>query len=349
VNASPGREELGSELAAHFAALALAGLHREYPNKIAHVLLGDDDARPPRSLTPAFYGCFDWHSAVHSHWTLVRLLRACPGSSFEEQATRALDLSFTEDKIAGELAYASAPGRAGFELPYGMGWLLTLAAELGEWQEPRARRWSRALAPLENHARERMRAWLVKLPRPVRTGEHGQSAFGLALMLDWARRQKDSDLFSTCVREARRLYAADVRGPLHLEPGGYDFLSPCLAEADLMRRVLAPHAFAEWLGRFLPEIPSRASDPFLEPVSCPDPTDGRLAHLDGLNLSRAWMLEGIAEALDPGDGRRAVLSAAAERHRSAGVAAVTGEHYEGSHWQGTFAVYLLTGRGRPVL
>jgi hypothetical protein len=348
VTASDSRHELDAELAAHFVTLALAGLHREYPNKISHVLDSDQDAAPPRRLTPAFFGCFDWHSAVHGHWTIVRLLRCCPASSFEAQASRALETSFTDEKIAGEIRYVRAPGRSGFQVPYGMGWLLTLAAELAEWDDPRARRWMRTLAPLESIAAERMTSWVSKLPWPVRTGEHVQSAFGLSLLLDWAARRGREATAQQVATRARELYGNDVAGPLHLEPSGYDFLSPCLAEADLMRRVLPGAAFADWLGRFLPGIPEQATAPWISPVTCPDPGDAKLAHLDGLNLSRAWMLQGIADALDPTDPRCSALLSAAAAHQLAGIAAVDGQHYEGSHWQGTFAVYLLTGRGRAL-
>lgn len=336
--------ELDARLAARFADLALGALHREYPNKITHILNSDADVAPPRELTPTFYGCFDWHSAVHGHWCLVRLVRCVPGAPFDEPATRALDRSFRNEHVAGELDYLSAPGRRSYEVPYGMAWLLTLARELGEWQDPRAERWQRIIAPLERLAVDRMLGWLGRLPWPVRTGEHTQSAFGIALLLDWARARGRADVADQAARATRALYGNDRDGPLHLEPSAYDFFSPCLAEADLLRRVLDAREYADWLTRFLPQL-SAARRPFLEPVRCPDPSDGKLAHLDGLNLSRAWMLEGIAGALAASDNRRGVLLDAARAHREAGVAAVTGEHYEGSHWQGSFAVYLLTRRG----
>lgn len=328
------------EQARHFAELALRAVHREYPNKLAHVLHSDADVRAPRELTPLFYGCFDWHSSVHSHWSLVRILRSAPGAELERRIEGALERSFVSENVAGELAYLRGPGREGFEAPYGMAWLLTLARELWEWDDPRARRWAEVLAPLEALGAERLVRWARRLPFPVRTGEHTQSAFGLALLIDWARARGDDDCASFAIGRARELHATDRDAPLHLEPSGYDFFSPCLSVADLMRRALGTEELSRWLARFLPNI----SESFLSPVSCPDPADAKLSHLDGLNLSRAWMLEGIASALGPSDPRRGVLERAAEAHRSAGVAAVTGEHYEGSHWQGSFAVYLLTRR-----
>jgi hypothetical protein len=334
--------QLDRDQASHFAALALSALHREYPNKLSYVLTSDADVLPPRRLTPAFYGCFDWHSAVHGHWALARLVRLCPGAAFEQDATRALDTSLTDANLAGELRYLHTPGREGFELPYGMAWLLTLARELCEWDDPRAHRWQGVLRPLEQLAAERMLRWATQLPFAVRTGEHTQSAFGLAMFLDWARTRDEratADAIALC---ARKLYASDRDGPIHLEPSGYDFLSPCLSEADLMRRLLEPADLAGWLTRFLPGL---AAPSLPLAVSCPDPADPKLSHLDGLNLSRAWMLEAIASALPETDARRKRLLGSAAQHAARGLAAVTGDHYAGRHWQGSFAVYLLTRRG----
>ena len=339
------RPELDGAHATRFAELALDALHREYPNKIAHLLTSDDDVAPPRALTPLFFGCFDWHSAVHSHWCLVRLLRSGKLGALESAVEHALDRSFSPANVRGELAYLSVPGRKSFELPYGMAWLLLLATELAEWNDPRASRWHALLQPLEALASERLAAWFARLPLAVRTGEHTQSAFALGLALDCARLRGQDALHRSLGARALALHQADRDGPLHLEPSGFDFFSPCLAEADLMRRVLAGQEYARWLDQFLPAL---ARGIALDPVACPDPSDARLAHLDGLNLSRAWMLEGIASALRPEDVRRRALLEAAANHARVGTTAVTGEHYEGSHWQGSFAVYLLTRRGLPA-
>jgi hypothetical protein len=332
--------------AERFARLALACVHQEYPNKIAHTLSGDADVKPPRELTPAFYGCYDWHSAVHGHWLLARLARLAPAAPFAAEARAALGRSLTEENLAAELRYLQAKGRTSFERPYGLAWLLQLAAELREWPDDEARRWAQALAPLEQASAERLAEWLPKLTRPVRVGEHSQTAFALGLVLDWARVAGNQPMESLVVARSRDFYAADRDCPLAYEPSGEDFLSPCLAEADLMRRVLAPRELAAWLERFLPRLPRDGSAGWLEPGVVTDPSDPKLAHLDGLNLSRAWMLEGIAaSAAGP---RRAALLAAARVHREAGLRNVTGEHYEGGHWLGTFAVYLVTGRGLPA-
>ena len=337
---------LDAVVAARFAELALACVHREYPNKISHTLQGDADARPPRELTPAFYGCYDWHSSVHGHWLLARLAKTFPGTPMAERARAALAQSLTAENIAGEVAYLSEPGRASFERPYGLAWLLALAAELRSWDDPQARQWSHDLQPLEGAAAQRVMAWLPRLRYPIRVGEHSQSAFAFGLIHDWAVAADDLGMLRLIDSRAHDYYGSDRNCPLSYEPSGEDFLSPCLAEADFMRRILPPPAFAKWLKRFLPSIPVQGRADWLVPGEVTDRSDPKLAHIDGLNLSRAWMLRGIAGGLPPGDPRARALRAAAAAHANAALPAVTGEHYEGGHWLGTFAVYLLTDAGR---
>src|SRR5436190_5783955 len=341
-NVQPRFDAVAAE---RFAKLALACVGKEYPNKISHVLNSDTDVAPPRKLTPVFYGCYDWHSSVHGHWLLVRLLRTFPDASFAAAARDALGKSLTAENLKREAAYIRGEGRASFERPYGLAWLLQLRAELHEWDDEQAREMSANLRPLEDAAVERLKNWLPKLSHPVRIGEHDQTAFGLGLILDYARSTKNDSLAKLATESARKFFLNDKSCPLNYEPSGEDFLSPCLAEADVMRRVLSRDEFAKWLKEFLPQIPTSASANWLQPVVSPDPSDPKLAHLDGLNLSRAWMLEGIASALPADDPRPPALSAAADAHRRAGLAAVTGEHYEGGHWLGSFAVYLTTQRG----
>jgi hypothetical protein len=339
----PGGLEAGT--ATRLAGLALDCVHREYPNKIAHVLNGDEDVRPPRTLTPAFYGCYDWHSAVHGHWLLVRLARLYPDTAVETPARAALGGSLTEANLSAESVYLDGEGRTSFERPYGLAWLLQLAAELREWDDEQAQAWSAALEPLERAARARLVEWLPKLSHPIRTGEHSQTAFAFGLALDWARGAGDEEMTALLERRTRELYLADRDCPLAYEPSGQDFLSPCIAEADLVRRVLPPAEFAAWLGAFLPGLPLDGSSAWLEPAVVTDPTDGKLVHLDGLNLSRAWMLEGIASGLPEDDPRRAGLLGCAAVHARSGLAQVSAENYEGGHWLGSFAVYLVTRRG----
>ena len=330
-------EDLTPALAARFANLALACVGREYPNKIAHALNSDADVKPPRELTPAFYGCYDWHSSVHGHWLLARLARMFPDAPFAAPARLALDKSLTTANLKAEADYVSAPGRESFERPYGLAWLLELSAELHQWNTPQATKWLQAMQPLETAAVRRISTWLEKLPHPVRSGEHSNTAFALGLMLDYSRSTGASDFERILAQKIREFYFQDVNCPVSYEPSGEDFLSPCLAEADAVRRVIGGEDFAHWFGRFLPSINT------LEPAVVMDPTDGKLAHLYGLNLSRAWMLEGIASALQAVDPARSrTLRESARRHAAAGLTAVTGEHYASGHWLGSFAVYLLT-------
>ncbi len=331
--------------AERFANLALACVHKEYPNKIAHSMNGDADVAPPRKLTPAFFGCYDWHSSVHGHWLLARLARMYPDAPFAPRARTALQQSLTPENIRQEAAYLNAEGRAAFERPYGLAWLLQLGQELREWNDPQARELAANLRPLEQAATDRLKTWLPKLSHPVRSGEHSQTAFAMGLLLDAARGSGDQAFADLLATKARDYFLADKTCPLAYEPSGEDFLSPCLAEADIMRRVLPPKEFAPWLTAFMPDAPATGSGDWLKPAVVTDPSDPKLAHLDGLNLSRAWMLEGIISGLPANDRRIPALRASADAHRQAGVASVTGEHYEGGHWLGSFAVYLVTGRG----
>jgi Protein of unknown function (DUF2891) len=331
--------------AERFASLALACVHQEYPNKISHVLNSDADVAPPRRLTPVFYGCFDWHSSVHGHWLLARLARTFPGAPFTPKAVAALQQSLSRANLEQEARYLNGQGRASFERPYGLAWLLQLGQELSEWNHPAAREMAANLRPLEDAAGARLKVWLPKLSYPVRSGEHSQTAFALGLILDSARASGNREFAALAAHRTRAFYLDDKNCPLSFEPSGEDFLSPCLAEADVMRRVLPVAEFAKWLSQFLPEIPLDGSTRWLSPAVVTDPSDPRLAHLDGLNLSRAWMLEGIMSALPNTDRRRPSLQAAIAAHRATGLASVTGAHYEGGHWLGSFAVYLVTRRG----
>lgn len=396
---SPTQVSIGAAQGDRYVELALSCVEREYPNKIAHVLSGDADVAAPHALTPSFYGCFDWHSAVHGHWLLVRLLRRAATSGptqplWSKPARAVLARHLRGENIAKEVVYLRGAGRASFERPYGLAWLLQLGTELTELAatgDSEAMAWSQALRPLELAAVERLAAWLPKLTHPVRTGEHSQTAFALGLALDWARTPRKSSLSPVVPRllppvttanpasdaipaklaalideRARAFFSKDVACPLSYEPSGEDFLSPCLAEADLMRRVLPMSEFARWLSAFLPLASLRA----LRPAEVSDRTDGKLVHLDGLNLSRAWMLFGIAAAL-PDSSQPAAASTVvpttwptatpfpagisqplklellrlAVAHRDAGLAALSSQSYEGGHWLGSFATYLLSGRG----
>jgi hypothetical protein len=324
--------------ATRFARLALDCIHKEYPNKIAHSLNSDADVKSPRELTPAFYGCYDWHSAVHGHWLLVRLIRVFPHAGFVAEARRELGLSFTAGNIAQEVKYLNAEGRGSFERPYGLAWLLQLAAELKEMDDAEAKQWYATLHPLEQAVTVRLGSWLPKLEHPIRVGEHANTAFGMGLMLDYARITGNAAFGKLVESRARDYYLKDRNCPLSYEPSGEDFLSPCLAEADLVRRILPQGEFARWLTEFLPNVN-------LEPTYVKDFSDGKLYHLAGLNLTRAWMLEGIVSKLPASDARREPFKAMAAKFRQAGLDSIKSEHYEGGHWLGSFAVYLVSGRG----
>ena len=343
----PALEEEG---AAAFAALALDCVTKEYPYGLRLRLESDDDLGLPRDLTPVFYGCYDWHSAVHGHWLLARLTRRFPGADFAAKAREALDHNLTGERVAGELEFVSRKGRRGFERPYGLAWLLQLDAELAEWaadaassedDRGRAARWREALAPLTTNAVERLKEFLEKLEHPVRVGEHKQTAFSVGLIHDWAVSVGDHAMQDLLAARARAWYGGDRDCPVDYEPSGQDFLSPCLAEADFMRRVLPPGEFAAWLDGFLPgPLPET-----LEPVGVPFDEEDAFGHLHGLHLSRAWMLQGIVSALPEDDSRRAPMAALAARNAGAGFAGVDPNNYIGSHWLGSFATYLATNRG----
>ena len=342
----------GSELtpaaASRFAALVLGCARREYPNKLDHVMHNPGDVRSPRDLHPSFYGCFDWHSAVHGHWMLVRLLRTFPDLPEAGEIRRLLDENLAPDRVRLEAAYFAEPGRQSFERTYGWGWLLKLAAELKAIDTPEARRWEAQLRPLTDSVVAAFATFLPKQTYPIRTGVHPNTAFSLSLALDYARVAGDSRLEALVVERARTYYLKDRSGPLAWEPGGEDFLSPCLEEAALMAKVLPPKAFKPWVEAFLPQLVRTGA---LEPAIVSDRKDPKIVHLDGLNLSRARNLGELAAALGPKDPRtaaltraaltRAALTRAALRHAEASLPHIASGNYEGEHWLATFAVRLL--------
>jgi len=322
-----------------FAALALKCVRQEYPNKLDHVMNDAAEVLSPRALHPAFYGCFDWHSAVHGHWMLVRLLREHPGMGRAAEIRAVLEENLAPERIALEVAYLGQANRRSFERTYGWAWLLKLSAELHGWEDPAAQRWAQALQPLAEELATRYRAFLIKQTYPIRTGVHPNSAFSLDLALDYARATKASAFEAQILAGARAWFGRDRRGPLAWEPGGEDFLSACLEEAALMARVLPRPAFRRWLEGFLPGLPEG-----LVPAIVSDRTDPKIVHLDGLNLSRARALHAIAKALGPADPRSLPLRRLADRHARASLPHLASGSYEGEHWLATFAVRLLSER-----
>ena len=322
-----------------FAALALKCVRQEYPNKLDHVMNGAGEVKSPKDLHPAFYGCFDWHSSVHGHWMLVRLLREHPGMARAAEIRAVLDENLSPDRIALEVAYLGQGNRRSFERTYGWAWLLKLSAELRTWDDPSAARWTAALQPLVDELVKQFQAFLPKQTYPIRTGVHPNTAFSLDLALDYARASKDPRFEGLILDRARAWFGRDRRGPLAWEPGGEDFLSPCLEEAALMSRVLPRPAFRRWLDGFLPGLPGG-----LVPAVVSDRTDPKIVHLDGLNLSRARALHRIAAALGPADPRSAALRRLANRHARASLPHLASGSYEGEHWLATFAVRMLSER-----
>ena len=326
-------------------ALSLKCVGREYPNKPSDVQSGDNDVVPPRRLHPAFFGCFDWHSAVHGHWALVRVLKRFPKLPEAGRIRAALSASLTPERIRGEVAYFASGDRRLFERPYGWGWLLRLAAELRAFDDPDAKRWAAALGPLERRMAELILAYLPRLSLPVRAGTHNSTAFALAHVRDYARIAGNPSLVQAVDAAARRFYLGDRRCPTDYEPSGEDFVSPCLAEADLMRRVLPPAEFGPWLDGFLPPLSSRRFRSLLKPPEVRDPKDAKLGHLIGLMFHRAWTLHGIAGALPRGDARRMTLGQLSVIHEYEGLRLIFTSGYGGAHWLASFALFSLTDAG----
>lgn len=337
--AVPEVPALDAAKAGELAALSLACVDREYPNKPGSVVDGDATVVPPRLRTPAFFGCFDWHSAVHGHWTMAAILRRFPDAPRAADIRAALDRHLAPDRIAAEVAFFELPRNRTFERPYGWAWLLRLAAELRAWDDPDARRWADALAPLGDLLARRTADYLARLSVPCREGTHQNTAFALAHVLDWARAAGDDGTAATIVARARDFYLADRACPVAYEPSGEDFVSPCLAEADLMRRVLPPDAFAGWLDAFLPDPASDAFGPLRRPAEVRDAHDPRIGHLIGLSFHRAWTMAGIAGALAADDPRGATLRDLARLHLASGLRQMGDSGYSGEHWLASFAMF----------
>ena len=338
---------ISPELSGRFTRLALDCVQQEFPNKISRTTNTAEAIGRPKDLFPVFYGCFDWHSAVHGHWLLVRQLRVGPqNAAWRAEAIAKLNANITPENVAGELANFRRDARGSWERPYGWAWVLQLTAELREYDDENAKKWLAALEPLEADIVAATKDWLPKLAYPIRLGTHNQSAFAFTLMMDWAEVTGDEEFATLLRQKTLDFHTGDKNCPISYEPSGEDFLSPCLMTADLMRRVTTDqNAYSEWLDDYLPNIPSDSSSDWLKPAIVKDASDGKLVHLDGVNLSRAWNLYNIARALPENDARRASLIAAANVHRDAGVASVSDEHYSGSHWLASFATYLMTDRG----
>ena len=329
--------------AAVFSRLALDCIVTEYPNKPMQVMVGDESALTPRQLHPVFYGCFDWHSAVHGHWLLVRLLKLHSGHLEAQNTRAALAAQFSAEELVAEAEYFDAKHNRSFERMYGWAWLLRLAVELRTFDDPDAQAWAERLAPLEQRIVALTLDYLPRLDWPVRTGVHPNTAFALGQALDFARAAGNGDLEELLIEKSLAYFSADRQYPVNYEPSGEDFFSAALAEADLMRRVLPPPAYSDWLDGLFPGLRQGDLGRLLEPATVSDVTDGKIVHLAGLNLHRAWTMRSVAWALPADDLRAQVLLESASDHLAAGLDYVFSGHYEGEHWLATFAVYGLTG------
>ena len=334
--------ELTKERASAFARLALKGVNKEYPYKTGIVLAGPADVKPPKEFHPAFHGCFDWHSAVHGHWLLVRVLKQYPDLPEAKQIRDVLNDHLTAENIKTEAAYFARPDAKSFERPYGWSWLLKLAEELHTWDDADARKWSANLKPLAELIASRYIEFFPKQTYPIRSGVHSNTAFGLSFAHDYARAVRDKKLQDAIEDRAKSYYGKDVDAPARWEPDGADFLSPSLCEADLMRRVLPPAEFRDWFHKYLPGAAKGEPDTLFAPATVTDRSDLQLVHLDGLNLSRAWCMKGIAGALPADDPARKVLLDSAARHAEAGLKHVASGDYAGEHWLASFAVQILS-------
>ncbi|MBI4902051.1 MAG: DUF2891 domain-containing protein [Acidobacteria bacterium] len=335
-----GSARLTLDGAAHLASLPMKCLHQEYPNKTGHTIETAEDAvRTPKQLHPAFYGCFDWHSSVHGHWMLVRLLKQHPNLPKSAEIRRMLDESFQPAHLAAEVDYFNKYKLAkSFERTYGWGWLLKLDEELFTWNDAQARQWHRALQPLTAKVVELWSAFLPKQTYPNRTGVHPNSAFAMVFAIDWARTVKNNTFGDLVTQRARYYFLNNTNAPAILEPDGSDFLSPSMEVSDLMRRILPREEFAAWFTKFLT---AEGLVNVLRPPVVSDRTDYQIVHLDGLMLSRAWCAKGIASALPAPDPRRAQLLKASHDLIATALPHVASGEYGGEHWLASFAVYAL--------
>jgi len=338
-------EALDLERANAFAEMALSAIVREYPNKPGEVLTGPADLRTPRSMHPAFYGSYDWHSSVHGHWLLVRLLKVHPELPLAGRIRSTLDEHLTASNLVQEAAYFESKENRSFERMYGWAWTLRLAAELKTWDDRDGRKWAGHLMPLESGLVGLIQDYLPRLTYPVRTGVHPDTAFALGQILDYARAVHDVALEQLVEHRARYYYSNDERYPLTFEPSGQDFFSPGLNVADLMRRVLSRDEFSDWLNRFAPGLRRGRLGNWATPAEVSDLTDPQIVHLVGLNLNRAWTMQGVLSALRQSDRRSKALDLSMKAHAEEGMRYVFSGHYEGEHWLATFAVYYLTRAG----
>jgi len=328
--------------AVNFANMALKCICKEYPNKLSHVMNSKKEVLSPSTLHPVFYGCFDWHSAVHGHWMLIKLLRTFPKLSIQKQIRNAINKNLTKKNIAKEVAYLGQNNRKSFERTYGWAWLLKLAEELNDWNDRDGKIWKQNLKPLENEIVKRYIDFLPKQVYPIRTGVHPNTAFGLSFALDYARKTNNNKFENLLIKKSKEYFLNDKNCPSEWEPGGEDFFSPCLMEADLMSRVLKKDEYSVWLEKFLLNSKGEISDNLKKIAVVKDRSDGKLVHLDGLNLSRAWCFKNIARKLNNNSKLKVIIRNLSVRHAKSGLKNIKSGNYAGEHWLASFAIFLLT-------
>ena len=327
--------QLTLEQANNLAQLPLHCIETEYPNKMGHVTASPTDQKRPTVQHPVFYGCFDWHSAVHGYWSAVTLLKNFPELEQREELLLKIHNNLTTENIAVEVAYFNTKNNTSFERTYGWAWLLKLQQELDSWDSVEGEKFSEILQPLTDVIVSRYMEYLPKLNYAIRVGEHSNTAFGMAFAHDYAVHSQNNDFKNSIESRARDFYLKDSDCPISWEPSGYDFLSPCLEEVDIMRRILPETAFHNWIKEFLPGIESGTLDIEIGKVS--DRTDGKLVHIDGLNLSRAWVLYGLAAQYP----QYSNLTETADAHITNTLPNLVADDYAGGHWLGSFAIYAL--------
>ncbi|MEM7455847.1 MAG: DUF2891 domain-containing protein [Planctomycetota bacterium] len=338
-------EAMSTDQVTRFLQQGIDNIQVEYPNKPNNVMGDASGVRSPREMHPAFYGSFDWHSCVHQHWMLIRLIKLYPDTELDTIVRQRISENINAENMAGELSYYLEKEAKSYERMYGWAWYFRLVGELETWDDEQGKQWREDLRPLEDLLVERTMDFLPVLDYPIRTGIHPDTGFALGMTLDYARAVGNSDLEALLVQRARDYYLDDVNYPTMYEPSGQDFFSSCLNEADLMRRVLPPEEFSAWFDSYLPSLKDGDGGNLLKPVRVSDVTDGYIVHLAGLDLSRGWCMQGIASALPEGDSRRQLLEDSMAAHAEMGYGYVFTGHYAGEHWLATFAIYLQTRAG----
>ena len=333
--------KLDDAKANQWAKLVLKGVDTEFPNKLSLVYSSPTQIKTPREHFPAFFGCYDWHSSVHGHWVLVRLLKDHRDIEVASQIRKVLDAHLSTSNLQQEASFFAREEQKTFERMYGWAWFFRLALELDDWDDPDAQQWRQNLLPLEEVLLKRVHAYLPRLTYPIRIGQHTDTAFALGQIIDYARATRQNKLEQLVIDRARRFYLNDIDYPVHYEPSGHDFFSSCFNEMDLMRRVLSSDEFDRWMDKFVPRLAEQLTDGTITPVIVSDASDPKIVHLAGLNLHRAWCMQSVAASLKTEHVAKRALDKSALAHLQEGLTYINSGHYEGDHWLATFGLYAI--------